>query len=448
MLLILSLLISITNAASTISTELSNYDFFLSKIESEKLAVHQSQTDNKCELSYSLEEVLQNDALKPPDVKKLSNKTRLKLIQDAPQILKRFWMIRLKYNKDFQLLNQSLKLSEDCVQKMHEYLMYLRQSEELLMLFFIKHNVVDKNTQTFFTSPEPFSWSTTPHPFQIKAGDLILSRGVSFSSTYVAQMVSPARSFSHISFVAQDAGNLVIIDLFPSGAWIVKLEDWLKEDETRLAVYRHRDSKLAEKAAQEALQLVKDYQKNNNKNFPYHYNSNSNSSEPDSSLFCTGLVSWGFYKASNGKGAIPKYGSFFYFLENSDVLKNLGVRNPHFFHPSDIETDPRFYLAAESRQTKNILESLRRDAIFLLLSEQLSQGKYQYKYNWITTFKTYFTKIKAFCCDNSYISYVNNIPTSALTSLVEINDKVENLDKKISSQPETMTVRQYLQVLR
>ncbi len=428
----------------------------IENIKNEKLKVTYS-SNGICILSHSLSQSIEQDKLRLPPIDKLNNRDRLELNQSMPALLRSFWELRLNLRHQFMFLqNKEMNSEWKCTTTLHEYLNYLRFSEENLILLLVKKKILFGNSDLFFSKSEPYTWKSNNF-VKIKAGDMLISQGTTFVSTYVSSMVFPARSFSHISFVVEDDKKLLVYDFFPSGVRILPLEQWLNDPGSRMAVYRAKDEQLALKVATRAVQIVNEYQNTKKTIFPYFYNDQSldlTSDHPNGSLFCSGIAAWLFAKESNGAVILPKYKSKFYFLDNADVLTRLGVNKQEVFHPSDLEADPNVELVAESRMYKYIKDSHVKESIFDLLALHLTNKTYVYSYNWKTFFQTYFIKLKTYCCYNGQTNFVNYIPASALESIVEISNKLDyyrdSLDEKIAQlklSDKILSSKQYREIL-
>jgi hypothetical protein len=452
-----ALLLSSINVSASPKDEFAPYIENIEKIRKEKLENNKS-SDNKCILSQSLSKSIEQDKFRLPKLDNISNRDRFELNNFTPALLRSFWDLRLNLRDQFTSLQlNGLKPDSNCSLTLHQYLNYLRFSEENLILFLVKKKILFGNADTFFSKSEPYTWKSKKFA-EFKPGDMIISQGTSFISTYVSSMVFPARSYSHISFVVEQDKKLMTYDFFPSGVRILPLEQWLKDPGSRMAVYRFKDERLAQRVVSRSVHAIQEFQKNHKTIFPYFYNDQSldlTSEIPNGSLFCSGLISWAFAKETNGKIILPWKKSKFYFLDNADVLLRLGVNKQEVFHPSDLEADPNVDLVAESRMFNYIKDSHVKESIFDLLAIQLSNKSYAYKYSWKTLFKTYFIKLKTYCCDNNQSIFINYIPATALESIVEISNTLDyyrnSLDEKLEQlklSDQVLSSSQYNEIIK
>lgn len=432
------------------------YQQTLQLLESERLSVHWLETAAlsdrpQCVLSPVLEDVIEKDLLRPPRLSNLSIKNRLKLSVVGEKILNRFWLLRLRWQNDFRkLLSRDPNFSDLCAKRIHAYLLYLRYSEESLLLFLVDQKILSKDRGSLFSSAAPYTLIEPGTTFQFQTGDVILSYSRDVTSPYASLAVLPARSLSHISLVAKHDGELVVIDFYPPGAIETRLGRWLSFDQTRLAVYRPIDRGLAERAAKIAINRISDYFKKNGKPLPFKFSVNSESS----SLLCSGFIASVFEEASADKIQVPKFKSVVYALENSDLLKRLGVVNPLVFHPSDIEVDPQFNLVAESRQYAAISQAHRQFAIYNLLWDRIARRTYEYQYSWKTWAKTYCAKALAWCCNYGGSPNANDVSADAVQSIVEITQQADFIDSKLAEKifmesrfPKYPSFKEYQQIL-
>ncbi len=451
-----ALLLYSINVSASIKDEFAPYIENIENIRKEKLKTTKS-SDNKCILSQSLSKSIEQDKFRLPKLDNLSNRDRFELNNFTPALLRSFWDLRLNLRDQFTSLQlNGLKPDSNCYLTLHEYLNYLRFSEENLILFLVKKKILFGNADIFFSKSEPYTWKSKKFA-EFKPGDMLISQGSTNISPYISSMVFPARSFSHISIVVEQNTKLMTYDFFPSGVRILQMEQWLKNPGSRMAVYRAKDDRLAQKIASRTINVVQQFHKNHKAIFPYYFNDlllNITSDAPNGTLFCSGIVAWAITQGSNGKIIFPWKKSKLYFLDNADILLRLGVNKKDFFHPSDIETDPNVDLVAESRMFNFIRNSHTKESIFNALTLQLSNKSYVYNYSWKTFFQTYFIKLKTYCCDSNQSNFINFIPATALESIVEMNNTLDyyrnSLDAKLEQlklSDQALSAAQYREII-
>lgn len=439
---------------------LPQFDLFFKNsqlIQTEKIKASFDR-DGICTLSKSISSSIQNDSFQLPLLNILNNKDRSDLSAKMPEILKSFWNLRLHLRDEYSKLKfKNTEQKKACTVTLHQYLSYLRFTEESLILLLVKNKILPANANTYFSMKEPFKWKhSTFNNFM--PGDILLSQGSNYAANFVSSVVIGTRSFSHLSMVVEDNQQLMIYEFLPSGVHKQTISEWLTDAGTRMAVYRFKDESLAQKAAQKTVQAVRNYETKYNSPFPYYFNEKNldlSTNEPKGSIFCSGIVSWAFANTSLGKVIIPEQKSSYYSLiENIDIFKRLEIIDPTVFHPSDIEADTRFELIAESKAFKNIEPSHIKEAIFNLLANQLRNRSYVYNYNWKTFFKRYYAKARAYCCQSKWFDFSNYIPVDALESIVEMSEKVDyyydKIEQKIKSHnlsDGALSLKQYENIL-
>jgi hypothetical protein len=210
-----------------------------------------------------------------------------------------------------------------------------------------------------------YSGGATALPFQ--SGDVILVRGRAHNSAAIARIGDVDSQFSHIGIVhIDDAGKHWMVEsLIEDGAVISPLAKALEHGIVRAVLYRHRDPKLAARAAKCIFDYVATSRAKGGKRILYDFSMCSDGEGRN--LFCSKLVRLAYQQGSEGKCLLPSYPTLIA-MKNRDFLDRVGVAAETTFAPADIDMEPGFDLVAEwqdYRETENIrLQDFTMDKLF------------------------------------------------------------------------------------
>jgi len=213
---------------------------------------------------------------------------------------------------------------------------------------------------------------------ELRSGDLLLARGSSFVSAAIARIGDEDGQFSHLvmMYIADNGGRYIMESSIKSGVEITPLEKWLSHGSVRLVVFRHQDGQFAERVAQELYDWVVAAKKAGRR-IPYDYRMDT----PDhSELYCAELVSFAYERTSGGRARLPVYPTSLRTLQGHPFLKNMGIRGPTTFAPSDVELDPQLRLVAEWRDLRYTAETRIKDAILSSVLDWMADRNYQLTY--------------------------------------------------------------------
>ena len=212
----------------------------------------------------------------------------------------------------------------------------------------------------------------TDFPFQ--SGDVILVRGQAHNSAAIARIGDVDSQFSHVGVVYVDGeGRPFMVEaLIESGSVVTPLEHALDHGLGRAVLLRHRDAKLASKAAAFIHSHVA---KRRMRRIWYDFTMQL---EGYRHLYCSKLVRLAYAKASDGALMLPAFRTRLD-MKNRDFLDRVGVKTVETFAPGDLEIDPRFDIVAEWHDYR-ITSSLRnQDMIATKLFEFMEANGYRFQ---------------------------------------------------------------------
>ncbi len=171
----------------------------------------------------------------------------------------------------------------------------------------------------------------------LQSGDIVLVRGHAHNSAAIARIGDVDSQFSHIGIVYVDADNKgwMVEALIEDGAVITPLGAAFDHGLVRAVLYRHRNAKLAAKAAEAIHALVAQSLAADGKQILYDFTMRLDDRRE---LFCSKLVRLAYATASNGEIKLPAYPTRV-FMKNRDFLNRIGVKCEHTFAPHDIDLE-------------------------------------------------------------------------------------------------------------
>ncbi|MGQ0457805.1 MAG: YiiX/YebB-like N1pC/P60 family cysteine hydrolase [Hyphomicrobium sp.] len=200
----------------------------------------------------------------------------------------------------------------------------------------------------------------------LRSGDVILVRGHAHNSAAIARIGDVDSQFSHIGIVYIDADKKgwMVESLIEDGAIVTPLGAALDHGLVRAVLYRHKNDKLATRAAEAIHAYVAQSLSPAGKHIPYDFTMRLDERRD---LFCSKLVRLAYEKGSNSELKLPKYQTRI-FMKNDDFLRRIGVQCESTFAPADIDLESDFDLVAEwqdYRETSNIrLQDFTMDKLF------------------------------------------------------------------------------------
>jgi hypothetical protein len=207
-----------------------------------------------------------------------------------------------------------------------------------------------------------------------RSGDVILVRGQAHNSAAIARIGDVDSQFSHVGVVYVDpqGAPFMVEALIESGSVVTPLAHALDHGLGRAVLFRHRDERLAARAAELIHAHVS---KRRMRRIWYDF---SMRLDDYRRFYCSKLVRYAYALASDGRLMLPAYTTRLD-MKNRDFLDRVGVKTIETFAPGDLEIDPRFDLVAEWHDYR-ITSSLRnQDMILTKLFEFMEVHGYKFQ---------------------------------------------------------------------
>ena len=299
----------------------------------------------------------------------------------------------------------------DCAIEVRNAMRTIRSWEEQFSLYWAKKNgkAEDRKNPTDLSRYE-LGWPQwMVHPKyraefkgipSLQDGDLLLSRGDSFTSAVISRIGAVDNQFSHIAMVYVDDGTImgkkgkkyVIESVLNAGLTIIPLEEYLTHRKARWAIFRFKRVK-GETTTPEAqiLKIAGRYLATKAKTGKVCYNFTMDMHDPDC-MFCSQAVAQAIDYACNYKGVtceqFPAYRnpalfsfplSYTRFQPGQNPLMHLlNMTVLETFSPSDVEVDPRLDFVAEFRNLGFTEQARMYDMIFTKMFQWMETGRYTF----------------------------------------------------------------------
>ncbi len=301
-----------------------------------------------------------------------------RLREQAPALLERMFRLRLSLAERLRTFHDTGTLPPDCVDAIRRALRYSRFVEELLAEFLVKGREQVLPTVALQGRAPSLLVNPAYTPLTLRSGDVLLTRGSAFVSAAIARIGDEDGQFSHLAmvYIADDGGRYVMEALIESGVVIVPMDEWLRQEPTRLLLFRHEDAGFAEQAARDLHDWIA-AARQSGRTIPYDYRMDT---EDHSEFFCAELVGFAYERTSAGRLRLPTYPTSLRALRGHPFLDNMGIRSHTTFAPGDVEVDPQLRLVAEWRNLHHSAETRIKDAILTSLLDWMANRGYQLTY--------------------------------------------------------------------
>lgn len=295
----------------------------------------------------------------------------------GPQLLQNLFDARLRLHSKLKEFKSSGSLDDRCINAIREGGQYLRYAEDFVLEWLVEQKAVPGNPPRILETQFPHTvWNKKFSQFQLQAGDVMMVRGQSYVSAMIARIGDEEGNFSHLAIVASDAkGKLYAAEsLIQKGLVITPLDEWRKMHDSRVALYRHPDTYLAQRASRviydHAMSFIK---KGTTKRYDFTMND-----ADDSAFFCSEVIGWAYKQASEGRVILPEHRSQTTKFEKTQYFEDLGIKRGSLFAPFDIEVDTRFEFIAEYRYLPLLRQVRMQDAVLQSVYDWMIKKDYDF----------------------------------------------------------------------
>ena len=154
------------------------------------------------------------------------------------------------------------------------------------------------------TDPERSLLNKKFRSYEARAGDIMIAKGVSFTSSTISQIATVPSHFSHIAVFVSHEGQLKTVEAYiGKGLDPYPYEEALKNENARIILLRPKDPKLAE-AASSAIVKVYTAAKDQGRKLKYDYDLDL---QKHDRLTCAEVAVFAFQMGSEGKVTVPEF---------------------------------------------------------------------------------------------------------------------------------------------
>jgi hypothetical protein len=316
---------------------------------------------------------LQIDSL---DVKKLPKE---EVLRDAEEIARNSWEIRATLHRRLS------EFSKDCVLQIQSTFRQFRFIEDYLLELSRRVTHLTPTEIDFQKEPVPikdnsvsFYQFSSSGSSEIKSGDLLITRGVSFLSSMIARLGQRPTQFSHVVMAYEDpqSKKMQTIESYVGvGVAFYDMDFALKNENARILWLRAKDEDLGRKGALMMGKMVKESLDAKN---PIKYDYSLDFEDP-TTMSCAEVSQIAFQLSSDGSFKIPLYPNEL--SASNSITQRLELKEGETYEPGDMEIDPRFELIGEFRDLRLTRDSRQKDAIMTALFQWMEQKDYVLKDN-------------------------------------------------------------------
>jgi hypothetical protein len=226
-------------------------------------------------------------------------------------------------------------------------------------------------------TPSFYVMKTSGEEREIKfeAGDMLVTRGVSFLSAMIARLGDRGTQFSHIVWVDKNSKNEIrtIESYVGIGVAFYEIQEALKNENARILWLRAKDKNLSSLASEKIAKLVSDaIEKNAHIKYDYELNF-----EDPSTMSCAEVSQVAFQLASDGKFRLPYYPNSI--TGGKSLTERLNIKPGPTYEPGDMEIDPRFELMGEFKDLRLTRDSRQKDAVMSAMFRWMNEENYELK---------------------------------------------------------------------
>jgi hypothetical protein len=282
---------------------------------------------------------------------------------DTTALVDQVWTIRLDAQERLIDLHADGPVPTDCITGFRRI--------DLASRYLIDHLLLE--------TPDARPWLTTTdlQDFDdLRAGDILVTRGAGLSSAGIAHIGRIDSQFSHNAMVhvRPDGTRWTVEAYLERGGLVQPLETFLEHGLGRVLVLRHDDAALAAEAARLAHDRIAHGD-------PIDYDEAFDDSDDGDELFCSEIGPWAFAMAG-GPTDMPLHKTVFPRDVNPAMFDAMGIDRDLLSAPVDLVFDPRFRIVGEWRALDHLEEMRRHDAVVEALFHWMEEEGYALDQKW------------------------------------------------------------------
>ena len=318
------------------------------------------------------------------EVQKLGKPSRADAVdvqKRGRDILERSFLSRVYIRKQLERMHERGTLTEPCAVSFKVLFRHLRGAEDYISrLSILSRNEVSIGPKYNGFLPLDTNMARgKPEEFEVRSGDIMISRGNAPTSAAISRLGDIDAQFSHLGLIYIDEKTKKAYTIeahIEIGVVVAPLSDWFKDGKSRTALYRYKGSaKVAHEAAKK-MYLRTLSATNTGENIHYDFAMDMNDHKD---LFCSEVAKAGFEGADRNL-VFPIYPSIVK-PKNRYFLELLGIKATRAFLPADMEIEPQFEFLAEWRAPTRIHKVWKKDAVLTKMFEWMESKSYRFDFN-------------------------------------------------------------------
>ncbi|MCH9809295.1 MAG: hypothetical protein K0U74_16335 [Alphaproteobacteria bacterium] len=279
------------------------------------------------------------------------------------------------------------------------------------------------------------------------SGDVILTRGQLHNSAAIARIGDVDSQFSHVAMVYIDINgqHWAVESLIERGAVVTPLAEWLDHDLGRAVLFRHKDARLAQRAATLIHDRVQQSRRPAGKRILYDFTMTLD--ENTHNLYCSKLVRRAFREASDGQVLLPTFSTLLD-MQNRDFPRRIGVKAVETFAPGDLELEPSFDIVAEWQDYRVTSELRLKDIVMDKLFEWMERDGYRFEetfrirlISWFGRLSSYLSQDIKRMIDDVVPMVPVNMKRSAIAAIAMLHETAEPIFKELDELERERTER-------
>jgi Permuted papain-like amidase enzyme, YaeF/YiiX, C92 family len=319
--------------------------------------------------------------------------------RSAPDLLRGTGHLRLALRDQIPDWEVRGLMTRDVQSALRDVFRIMRYAADMLGELAIDYQRLDDGEKAYpgFMGPglsTIFHAAAGPSPkLEFRSGDVLLVRGLHHNSAAIARIGDIDSQFSHICMVHVDkAGTPWVVEaLIEDGAVINSLDHALAHGIGRAALFRHKDTALAQRAAEMIHDHIKRSQNRWFGRILYDFTMQLTGRKR---LFCSKLVRQAFEMASKGQVLLPTYKTSFQ-TANREFLGRIGVTARETFAPADIELESHFDMIAEWADHRVTSDLRLQDMVLSKMFEWMEKDGWRFQEDFLIRVVGWFGRFSA-----------------------------------------------------
>ncbi len=365
--------------------------------------------------------------------------------EKAPGTMDELFQLQMELRDHVRAWNEAGIMSRPAQKAARDCLRATRYAIDILGELWIGYERLPEEGRPYRAFAGPHLNTLYNHAFPVDAdgrmefcsGDVILTRGQLHNSAAIARIGDVDSQFSHVAMVYIDVKGMhwAVESLIEVGGVITPLNEWLDHELGRAILFRHRNAKLAQRAATLIHDRVQQSLRPGGKRILYDFSMTL--SAKTHNLYCSKLVRRAFKEASDDRVLLPTFSTRLD-MENRDFPRRIGVQAVETFAPGDLELEPGFDIVAEWQDYRVTSDLRLKDIVMDKLFEWMERDGYRFEeslrirlISWFGRLSSYFSEDIKKMLDDVIPVVPVNMKRSAIAAIAMLHETAEPLFKEL-----------------